>query len=175
MKTYLCSIGEKTTSICKWQLERFGYEVIMLDEKEPWLDKYKKFLSLAKEDCLRIDADIIPNKNIEVFNNKDLFLTKAYVYDFYKNNIWPISPVYYSKEVLDYFKDKEIKDLNRPETYLWRLINKKTNVIDKVVGIHGFFQEKIDMIRGLNNKIDRGQLDDENIDLIRKFIYEDIY
>ena len=67
MNAYLCTIGEPTTNLCKSQLERFGFEVVLLDKVEPWIDKYKRVIAMADEDCIRIDADIIPNKNIKLF------------------------------------------------------------------------------------------------------------
>jgi len=66
MKAFITSIGEKTTKICCEQLSKFGFEIILLDEIEPWINKYKKFINMANEDCLRVDADIIVNEQIKL-------------------------------------------------------------------------------------------------------------
>ena len=76
MKAYLTTIGELTTDICKKQLERFGYEVIVLGGIEAWPDKYKRFIETANEDCIRIDADIVPNENIKEIAGEVIHKTK---------------------------------------------------------------------------------------------------
>lgn len=153
MKAYLCSIGESTEQVCRTQLERFGFEVILLNEKEPWIDKYTKFLNMASEDCIRIDADIVPNKHIKVFENCGAFIAKAQLYDIYRNEIWPLAPIYYSKEALEKIRNTSwAVDIDRPETGVWRLFQKRTLRINVVVGVHGFWQSKEDNKRVLKNK-----------------------
>lgn len=170
MKAYLTSIGEQTTDICKSQLERFGFEVILLDKKEDWLTKYKRFLTIAYEDCIRIDADIIPNKHIKVFQDCNAFLAKANVYDLYRNEVWPLSPVYYSKEALEILRKAEITDENRPETALWRSFKEKTTKLPEVVGIHGLGSNLNTIERAKKNKVDRKQIQDYDFDLVYKII-----
>ena len=82
MKAYLCSVGELTTQICVDQLKLFGFDVILLDEIEPWYDKYKRFIFQTEEDCIRIDADVIPNKNIKLFQTSFLSMQQAHTYDY---------------------------------------------------------------------------------------------
>ena len=180
MKAFLTSIGEATTSICKWQLERFGFEVVLLDKIEPWIDKYKRFLEMADEECLRIDADIIPNERIRIFQDsgylrKNALLAKAYTYDFYANGLMPTAPVYYSKGITKGLKDR-ITDIDRPETSIWRLrdLHEKAIVLSEVVGIHGFFQARKDIDRGVNNKQVRDQNSQYDFDLLDKLSEEHI-
>ena len=47
MKAYVTSIRELTTKICCEQLRKFGFEIVLLDQKESWIEKYKKFIQLA--------------------------------------------------------------------------------------------------------------------------------
>lgn len=171
MKAYLTTIGELTTDICKKQLERFGYEVIVLGGIEAWPDKYKRFIETANEDCIRIDADIVPNENIKEIAGEVIHKTKIlgekilmmqfHCYDFYKNMIGISSPVYYSKEALEIIR-KNLKqvDMRRPEANAWRLpqINEFTHTSQKVVGLHGFFQDEAAYFRAMQNKIDRRQM-----------------
>lgn len=171
MRAYLTSIGESTEQVCKYQLEKYGFEVILLNEKEPWIDKYKKFLNMANEDCIRIDADIIPNRHILKLANCKGFIAKAHLYDIYRNEVWPLAPIYYSKEALEEIRNTcWAVDISRPETGVYRLFQKRTKVLTDVVGIHGFFQKKEDINRVLNNKKD---LDNLELDLVRK-LYENI-
>lgn len=170
MKAYLCSISESTEQVCKYQLEKYGFEIVLLNEKEDWLTKYKRFLNMADEDCIRIDADIIPNKHILKLANCDKFIAKAHLYDIYRNETWPLAPIYYSKEALKELKNIQITDEIRPETFAWRSFPvEKTSVFETVVGLHGFFQDRKDIDRVINNK---NGLDNLELDLVGKLYYE---
>lgn len=172
MRAYVTSIGEKTTKVCCEQLKRFGFEVILLDKKEPWQSKYKRFIKMAGEDCIRIDADIIPNKHIkeiEVDRIANNFGIITYMtYDFYRNDIGITSPVFYRKDVLHIIKRNidKIPEF-RPETTASRLpeVNSKKHHSNLVVGLHGFFQDKEAMERAKKNKIERGQTKEYDFDL----------
>lgn len=181
MKAYLTSIGEKTTKLCQEQLQRFGFEVVLLDGQEAWINKYKRFIEMANEDCIRIDADVIPNSNIAMIENdlnyaynkmgQDMLMAQWKCYDFYRNNVGVCSPVYYSKEALDIIKaDFNQLDFSRPEATAWRLrrINDRTYTGDLIVGMHGFFQDEQHLSRHLENKIERKQMSEYDFDLAIK-------
>jgi len=176
MKCFLTSIGERTTELCRWQLEKLGFEVVLLDEKESWIDKYKKFIFMADKDCLRIDSDVIPNKNIKKLVS-DCWMVQAKTYDLYRNDVWFTSPVFYSKEAIDLIRlNFDLLDKNRPETSAWRLIPKdKLKNLDIIVGIHGFFQDKETIERAKQNKINRGQIQDYYFELVEKIYAKDFY
>jgi hypothetical protein len=162
MKCYLTTIGEVTTEICKKQLESFGFEVILLDEKEPWIDKYKRFINLANDDCIRIDADVIPNKHItELKDTKSLFsMIQVKGFDIYLNDIKVMSPVLYRKKALDIIRRNiGLLDKNRPETSAWRLpeLNKDTQTLDIICGVHGLNQRKEDIERHIQHRKERKQ------------------
>lgn len=174
MKAYLTTIGEKTTGICKSQLERYGFEVILLDLNRPWIEKYRHFISIADEDCLRIDSDVIVNKNIKkVFTDSwpEQLLVGFELFDFYKNDISSGSPVFYKKEALDIMK-KNIDKISklRPETSMSRLPELNPYyVVDKtIVGMHGFFQDATTIARAYCNKEARGQLEHYDFELVYK-------
>lgn len=168
MVAYVTSIGEKTTQVCCEQLKRFGFDVILLDTKESWQNKYKKFISLANEDCLRIDADVIPNKHIKEVGKEGFGLVTYTTYDFYRNDIGITSPVFYRKDIIEKLK-KRIKDIPsfRPETSASRFpeINKENFHSNLIVGVHGFFQRPETMERARKNKIERGQIREYDFDL----------
>ena len=167
MKAFVCSVGERTTHICCEQLKRFGFEVVLLDGKEHWIDKYKRFISIANEECLRIDADIIPNRNIQLVGREDknLPMIQYKLYDFYKNDITIGNPILYRKKALDMIKANTDKlEVGRTETSAWRRIVIETYTSDLIVGIHGFAQDKETMERAKKHKIDRGHLKKYNYD-----------
>jgi hypothetical protein len=174
MKAFLTSIGENTTQICKEQLERFGFEVILLDKVESWEDKYKSFIKMANEDCIRIDADTIPNGNIKRLADINYgYMVQALGYDFYRNDVGIIGAVYYNKKALDIIRNKfdEI-DWRRPEATAWRLpeINKYVRTMDLVIGMHGFFQDYEHLLRHKEHKISRKQIEDYDFNLAKKML-----
>lgn len=140
MKAYLTSIKESTEQVCKSQLEKLGFEVVLLNEKEDWPTKYKRFIDLANEDCLRIDADIILFNDFIIPNGlPDISMVQWQVVDYKKFAIHTGQPMYYSKGLLDIAKTLKVKDI-RPETSMWREpeIIKYTLTIKEVVGLHQF-------------------------------------
>lgn len=176
MKAYVTSIGEKTEAICCEQLRKFGFEIVLLNEKEPWIEKYKKFLNLAyfnSQDCIRVDADIIVNQNILALKHgcNGSLMGQAQVYDFYQNDLHTGGPIFYSKDVIKMILDNFHKlDEFRPETSAWRLpdVNPKTITLKwTVVGLHGFFQDEDAVARSEKNKIDRKQISKYDFDLAR--------
>jgi len=163
MIAFLCSIGERTTEICRWQLERLGFEVIVLDEVEPWLVKYLRFIDMANEDCIRIDADVIVNDKLLLEIDqipKEMLMAQFQGFDFYKNEVGICSPCFYTKEALEIIRINFDKlDERRPEATAWRLkdINDLTWTGERVIGMHGFFQDKETIKRAKKNKADRKQ------------------
>lgn len=179
MRAYVTSIGERTTDICVSQLKKFGYEVLLLNQVEPWFDKYKKFISIADENCLRVDADIIVNQNImnaERFTfhfDNEWMMVQFSVYDLYKNLPHSGVPVMYNKKALEIIRNNFYSlDPRRPEATAWRLpqINRMTYTIHELVGMHGFFQDKESILRHMKNKIERKQIDLYDFDLAEKLM-----
>src|SRR3972149_4214128 len=132
MKVFITSIGEATTNVCVWQARRLGFlDLVVLDQKESWYQKYIQFLNLAKEYafCLRIDADVILNRRIlnymwltEIQSDIDMYQFNLYCQ--YKNDIMIGQPVFYRRSrielALKHIKDETFHH-NRPETDVWRL------------------------------------------------------
>jgi len=164
MKAFVTSIGERTTQICCEQLEKFGFKVILLDKKEPWLDKYKRFIEMAKNDCFRVDADVIPNSNILLVPDlsKEAWTIQNWVFDFYKNDMTLTSPIFYRKRALDEIrKNLDKLSSSRPEASALRLpeVNKHICVGGLILGSHGLFQDSETIERAKKHKVERGQLE----------------
>ncbi len=178
MRVCVTSIGERTTKLCIWQLQRLGYEVHVLDLVEPWIDKYKTFIELASElggDWVRIDADVIVNKKIrDTKVPEGIYMAQYLTYDLYKNDVGITSPVFYSKEAIQIVKDNlGVINPKRPEATAWRLgeINPGRNLtIPEVVGIHGFYQDLEAVKRANANKISRGQDQDYDWEFVEKIL-----
>jgi len=179
MNAYVTSIGERTTQICCDQLKKFGFTVFLLDEKEPWIDKYKKFIQMAVAPCIRVDADVIVNKNLkdycETFIEHQIEdMTQFNIFDMYKNNLSNTSPVLYSEKAIEKIRELIDKiDVRRPETSSWRLIQNEGLEVytsKQTMGMHGFFQDKETILRARQNKIDRKQIYDYDFDLSFKLL-----
>ncbi len=178
MKAYVTSIGEKTTDICVRQLKRYGFDVVLLDKKEPWIEKYKNFIDKTpREDCLRVDADVVVNKHIkEVFNVanlEDILMAQFSLYDLYQNDIFVGQPVLYKKASFKIIQDNFWKlQQNRPEATAWRLedINHSTFSSPQIVGMHGFFQDEQTVTRAIKNKEDRHQMGRYDFQLVKELM-----
>jgi hypothetical protein len=177
MKAYITSIGERTTDACAAQLKRLGYDVVLIGGVERWDDKYRRFLGMADEDCLRVDADVILNGELttEVLEKlsrlygRSLMLQFS-IFDFCSMNVRQGQPIFYRKAVLEKIRrNLSFMNHSRPEAWAWRLpeINPHTSMIsDRIVGIHGFFQTQKEIDRAIEHRIARKQEDEIELDLI---------
>ena len=180
MRAYVTSCGEKTAQNVVEELERIGFEVVHLSDREPWINKYKTFISLAIENgdeyCVRIDADTIPNDNLlkafGEFKKSGKVMGQALTYGLYANNLID-SVCFYSREALLIAVDNLNKlEIDRPESYVWRLpkVNKSVINIKEVVGFTSFFQDRVHLMRHYSHKSERGQLNKFNFDLAIKLL-----
>lgn len=176
MKAYITSIGEKTTAICVQQLILFGFEIVLLDKVEPWIEKYKRFINMAHEPCVRVDADIIVNEKIKLVTAETLGTPLKMIqfrnYEFYRNDIAVGQPVWYSAEALRLIRKhwNELGDKKRPEASAWRLrqINSFTKTSDIIVGMNGFFQDDEHLTRHEKHKKERHQDHEYDFELAKK-------
>lgn len=172
MKCYVFSIGEKTTDLCVELMQNYGFEVVLYKDQTSLWEKLKRFYTEALETddkwFMRIDADIIPNKNVNrLVNGAKLSWSCASGYDWYKQDRGAISIHVMDRWVIGECLENiyEAKDKIRPETYLWRVknINPHTEVVtDFSCGLHGYGQtEHRDRIKTL--KYNRNQSYDWNL------------
>lgn len=173
MKAYVFSIGERTTDLCCDLLKEYGFDVVLFQDHTPLWEKLKRFYKEALESgdewAMRVDADIIPNRNVIRLANRSKGWTCASGYDWYKQDRGAISIHVMERAVIEQcnkFVDDSANEI-RPETYLWRLpeINDYTEVQeDFSCGIHGYGQQDHrDRIKNLkylrNQKYDWDLLD----------------
>lgn len=181
MKAYVFSIGEKTTSLCCKLLKSYGFEVILIKDASPLSSKLRRFYDLAlKTDddyWLRIDADIIPNRNVlrlakvvDAFGKDVPSWVCASGFDWYKQDRGAISIHIMNREAVNRAQKHApyAKEVVRPETYIWRQpdINPFTMVVESFnAGLHGYGQKdqrrRIKNLKNLRNQ-------DYDWDLVRK-------
>lgn len=145
----MTSVGETTTDLCVWSLERNGFDVTVLRNGTTLANKLKRIYQ-TKEDFLRVDADIIVNKNMtpdlleELILADDIWWWQFQTFDWYKQDInHSLSFVRslalpYLQEVIDRFQN----DL-RPETECSRVEAfynpRRFETYDqKIMGVHGY-------------------------------------
>lgn len=122
--------------------------MILYQDKTILWDKLKRFYTEAletKSDAfIRIDADIIPNRNILKLQSRGW--TCASGFDWYSQDRKAISIHMMTRPIIEKCLEhiEEAKDKIRPETYLWRLpeVNEWTHIEDSFnSGIHGYGQK----------------------------------
>lgn len=149
MKAYVTSIGEPTTDLCIWALTRNGFEVeLILDPRSLW-SKLKKIYQSATEDFLRVDADIIVNRNmtpefLESLNDPHIWWWQFITYDWYKQDTTH-SMSYIKKQAIPALAStiERFKANIRPETAASRIAElenpRRMATYDAhLMGLHGY-------------------------------------
>lgn len=176
MKAVLFSIGEATTELAKWALERQGLEVVLIEDNSSLAEKLDYMAEVMAEDILRVDADIIVNKRINQFIRlariSDLLWTQAMTFDWWKQDVAVGTPTYIKAELLPLLRKYKgvFADSQRPETELTRIKElyepRRFGTIDVLVGVHGWGQADIDRVEAIKKV--RGQLDGYDFELARR-------
>lgn len=181
MKAYVTSIGEPTTELCCWALERNGFSPWVIAGESSLNDKLKDIYLLADQedqDFIRIDADVIVNKNFTpklmatlAQNQYDIWWWQFKVFDLLKLD---------SAHSIGYIRKEAIKDLvdnlaimeytNRPETEMSRIKQfysprRFDTYEDKLMGVHGL---KADLDRVKLSKRLRNQQDLFDFDMAER-------
>lgn len=171
MKAYVTSIGEKTTDLCVWALERNGFDVQVYGNPKQTLQEklvltYQN-ASFVGHDFLRVDADVIVNQQCtpetirEWCNDKsEEWWVQFQCFDWFQQNIGFGGIQFIKKQALpallknvDRFVDAE-----RPETELSRIDEfykpRRFGSAPVVLGLNNY---RNDIIRVKQTKERRGQ------------------
>lgn len=174
MKAYVTSIGEPTTELCCWSLTRLGFDVVLVESVATslWSKLYQIF-HYAQGDFLRVDADVIVNKNVlELVEQKDLIWYQALTYDWHKQDIAHGGVQFIRQEAIEPVKRAiyEAQQKERPESYLYRIEAfhnpRVCGTFEKVCGLNGYGQEDIQRIKQTKER--RGQMDNYDFELSEK-------
>lgn len=164
MKAYVTSIGESTTELCRWSLERQGFDVLVLNDGSTLWEKLNWIFHDAKDDFLRIDADVVVNANIqELIKQKKLWWYQAYCFGWFKQDLVHGGIQFIREEcfpaILKHIKECERMD--RPESYLSRLKEfhdpRVFGTFETICGIHGYgqFPDDIDRVKAVKMRRNR--------------------
>lgn len=148
MIAYITSVGEPTTDLCSWSLKRQGFEVVVVDGATTLWEKLRLIFTDARDDFIRVDADVVVNQNIRGVILQDLaWWYQTYTFDWFKQDIThggiqfvrqpAIAP---ALKHID-----EAREKNRPESYLYRLAEfhepRRCETWPTICGLHGYKQD----------------------------------
>lgn len=169
MKAYVTSIGERTTDLCVWSLERQGFDVTVLRDGTTLANKLKRIYAQADEPFVRVDADVICNRNVartfrELFKIKsdDVWWVQGCTYGWYAQDVIFGGVQFIDKPIIQVLRDniERYSHDSRPETRLFRmpeLYNPRRCIsIPGLFGVHGYGQKTSDLVRVKAVKIERG-------------------
>ena len=155
MKAYIFSMGEPTLQLCEWSLKRQGFETVVVHNPETtFWSKLKWVYEHADDDFLRVDADIVCNKNIKKLEPQDnCWWHQCFGWDWYAQDVLPISINWIKKESLSYLRTNidRFENAERPESQMFRLDEfhnpRRCEVYNIIGGLHGYGQKDIDRVR----------------------------
>lgn len=176
MRAYITSIGEPTTDLCVWALKRNGFDVRVIQRSDSLAQKLQTIYENADDDFLRVDADIIVNRNMTPSLleslNKDIWWWQFITFDWFKQDT-TYSMAYIKRQALPSLRANigRFKDDIRPETQVSRIEElhepRRMETYDKeIMGLHGYGIKDIKSVMKL--KANRGQSSLYDFELARK-------
>ncbi|MCA9333367.1 hypothetical protein KDA00_05855, partial [Candidatus Saccharibacteria bacterium] len=124
MKAYITSIGEPTTELSKWSLERLGFDVEVIENQTSLAEKLKYIYNTVTDDFLRVDADVIVNKNVlELVKTPIYWWVQGQNFDWYKQDIGNGGVQFIRKKAIPYLKANidTFMTAERPESQMFRI------------------------------------------------------
>jgi len=165
MKAFVTSIGEPTTELCLWSLNRLGLETILIEDHKTspttLYEKLEMIFDEVDDDFLRVDADVVVNQNIlGLVEQTELWWYQALCFGWFAQDLIHGGIQFIRKQALPAIRQhiKEAENQDRPESYLSRLAEfhnpRVFGTYEKVCGIHGFKQNDTERIKAV--KLRRG-------------------
>lgn len=173
MKAFVCSIGESTADLCIWSLTRLGFEVELILNNKSLGSKLKQIFENTNQDFVRVDADVVVNKNVlELVKQKDLLWYQGLTYDWYKQDTTHGGVQFVREDAIELVRPylNQALRVDRAETYLTRvktLHNPRTfGTFEKICGLHGYKQSDVKRVK--KTKINRNQQDNYDWELAER-------
>ena len=175
MRAYITSIGEPTTDLCVWSVERQGFEAILVQDKTSFNQKLEHIYNDANDDFIRLDADVIMNHNVQRFIAScpdEIWWLQSMSFDWWQMDTCWGGVQYIKKECLPAIRANigKVQHLDRPESMMYRLPEfhepRRCEGVEIIFGLHGYGQD--DMQRVIDLKAKRKQLDNYDFGLAQK-------
>lgn len=168
MIAFVTSIGESTTELCAWTLERNGFEVVLLESESSLAEKLKDIYDIARDDFVRVDADIVVNRNLTVeklydTTADDLWWVQYLTYDWHKQDTTHGGVQFIKKEALPALRANvdRMMTMERPESELYRISDfhnpRRCDWYPMVMGLNGYKQSDVERIKATKRR--RNQYD----------------
>lgn len=164
MIAYITSIDEPTTNLCEWSLNRNGFEVKVLNDSRTLAHKLKAIYNNIDEDFVRVDADVVPNKNLKpdfLSKFRKLWWYQFLTYDWYLQGTTHGGVQFIKKESLPALRANidSFLDAERPESQMYRLDEfhnpRRCKTVNAIMGLHGYGQTDIERVKQVKER--RGQ------------------
>lgn len=175
MRAFITSIGEPTTELAKWSLERQGLEVEVVKGDDSFNAKLEYIYHEADDDFIRMDADVIANQSVSKLVDScpdDIWWLQSMSFDWWQQNIGYAGVQYIKKQCLPILRQHigEVQHLDRPESLMYRLPEfhnpRRCESSTIVCGLHGWGQNDTDRVEALKRK--RKQIDNYDFELARR-------
>lgn len=175
MKAIVTSIGEPTTDLCVWSLQRNGFEVALYEDDSSLAEKLAQIYTALDEDFIRVDGDVIPNRalipGLASALGPEAWWLQFMTFDWYKQDVTYGGVQLVRKEALPALRKHvaEAMHLERPESYMFRLAefhNPRRCLSNMMImGLHGY---KNDVERVKAVKTRRFQEDNYDFELAER-------
>lgn len=176
MRAVITSIGEDTTELCEWSLNRLGFRIYTVKSATTLWGKLQTIFDIEEileEDFIRVDADVIVNKNVlELIKQDKLWWYQALTFDWFKQDTTHGGIQFIRKQCFPAIKKhlKEAERLERPESYLSRLAEfhnpRRFATFERICGTHGYKQSDIERVKA--TKARRGHYEDYDWELAER-------
>lgn len=145
----------------------------MVEEISTLWEKLNKIYHLAEDDFLRVDADVVCNRNVlELIEQDEQWWYQGRCFGWFNQDIVNGGVQFIRKPAIKYLRESvaEAENYDRPETYLSRIeafYNPRRFVtFEKICGINGYKQSDVDRVKLVKHR--RGQLAQYDFDLAEK-------
>lgn len=173
MNAYVTSIGEITTDICVWSLQRYGFDVRLKQSSSTLWEKLNEIYKEAEDDFIRVDADVVVNQNVlELIKLDKAWWYQGMVYEWFRQDVGHGGVQFVRQPALEHIRKRlaEAERQERPESYLSRIPElhnpRRFESFEKICGLHGYRQ--LDVERVKQTKMRRGRYGDFDWDLAEK-------
>lgn len=158
MRAVITSVGETTTDICRWSLERNGFDVfVLMDPISTLWEKLRWIYNNIDENFLRVDADVIPNRMCipkgVTFRPINSWWVQFTTFDWFKQELTHGGVQFIYKEALPTLRSNidKFKEAERPESQMFRLEEfdnpRRCITNSQVMGLHGYGQKDIERVK----------------------------
>ena len=178
MKAFVTSIGERTTDLCVWSLQRQGFDVELVQSNSSLGEKLQYIYEVADDEFVRVDADVIVSRGLDKITTyspfeDNIWWVQFQTWDMYKMALTHGGVQHIRKDALKPLREGIGAFLHddRPETRMWNLDALKKprrcqTYIYHIAGVHGFGQNDVDRVRAV--KENRKYIEDYDFELAEK-------